>query len=253
MGKHKHNHKVLSSSHGPAIVQGLTRLPLSEERALNIMLQRHGGEVDGVPFYKLGWALEDNHSSWNANVGHYVYDMEKKTPICFHENQASYHLLAFEPPSAQFQSMVHAGELKGEDARKGTWNCLFHFQDQETGQPTKPTIQLIEVILPVIRQLNEIALAGYRGFDATVQQLRSARIEKLKGIEKKKEADYENYADNLLAEQAPAFEGRPTSFSGTKHKTSAELMPGERGLDKRDVADQPVEFAFSTKSRAPKP
>lgn len=244
--------KILSAASGATIVSGLERLSSDEEKALNLLLRRAGGEIDGVPFFKIGWAMEDNFSHWDSSKNSFVYEPEKKTPICFDPNQAAYHFLAWEPPSSQFEELVASGELKGEKIG-GTYNCLFHFLDRNTQRPNKPTIQLIEVIIPVMKQFAEIAFASSKGFDATVQQIRTKKIQQLKDNEEKKSTDYEKFADSLLEDSKPAFEGNPTSFQGKKRRTFSDLMPGERPRHRKTTGEpQPKDFAFSVKSRKEK-
>lgn len=227
------------------ITPGGTRLPHAEETALNLLLRRAGGELDGMQFYKLGWALEDNLARWDNDKGQYVYDPEKLTPICFHTNQASYHLLAWEPPSMGL--LAYESELKGTDVGKGQYNCLFHFIDPETELPMAPTIQLLEVIIPVMKQMNEIAFASYRGFEATRDTLRRQSIERKKAEQERKTKEYDDYADNLLESSAPAFEGNPFSAPGPKNKSFSDLKPGERQTQPDLPA--PNEFAFSVRAR----
>lgn len=239
------------------LVEGGVRLSHAEETALNLLLKREGGEEDGMPLYKISWALEDNHAQWDESSRIYKFD-PLMLPICFHENQASYHLLAWEPPSEGLfeveRRMKREGALRPVgDSSKGQYNCLFHFLDSQ-GRPMNPTSRMIEIILPVMRQVNEIAFAARKGFQATLKQKRQEKIDRLKAREAKSQKDYEEYATDLLESQSPAFEGNPTSFPGAKAQSFSDLMPGERGRigshEPANTSTPAPDFVFS--SRAPK-
>lgn len=233
--------QVKSVADGPMIVGAGVRLSLAEEQALNVMLRRAAPDIDGMPMYRLGWAMEDNFASPDASGGPYKFDLEKFTPICFEPNQGSYHFLVFEPPSAA------SAQLKGVDPKRGTYNCLFHFIDPQTQQPFNPTVQMLEIIIPTIKQLNEIAMASYKGFQATLTALRQRTIDRLKAQEEKKQKDYEAYADSVLEDKAPAFEGNPFSAPGPQGQKFSDLKPGEREV--AEPAPLPSDFAFSVRSR----
>lgn len=241
---------ILSPSGGKLVVEGAARLSRAEEQAINLLLRRAGGEEDGMQLYKLGWALEDNYCHFNPSTNEYVYDFENRTPICFHPQQASYHLLVWEPPSAQHETLVASGELKGDDARKGSYNCVNHFIDPKTEEPLSPQevrVQLIEITIPTMKQMTELAQAARKGFLATQYRLRKERIARIQADETKKQQQYNSYAETLLEDSAPAFEGNPTSFP-TKGKSFSDLMPGERA-EKQSQVEQPTEFAVSVRSR----
>ena len=246
------NPPILSSTHGATIVSGGLRLSHEEELALNVMLHRHLGDTDGMPNYKIGWAIEDNHSTWDATTGSYKYDPDVRTPICFHENQASYHLLAWEPPT----SSPALGQIKGEDTSKGTYNCVFHFVDKQTGDPYSPSeikVQLLEIVIPTMKEINQLALASRKGYEATAARLRRATIDRIKTEEKRQEQEYAEYATNLLENEAPAFEGNPfAAGSGKRGRNFADLKLGESLKNPNPQSEptvQPSDFAFSVKSR----
>lgn len=250
--------KIETSAHGPLIVSGDARLlSRAEEDALNILLARAGGFEGDVQLYRLGWAMEDNHCTFNRDLGEYVYNPEKKTPICFHASQASYHLLSWEPPMPE----EYRGQFVGEDTSKGTYNCILHFVDPVTQQPIAPTASLCERIIPSILEMHQIAFAARKGFNATRDQLRQKRIDSVKEGEKKQQKSYEAYAEAVLEDSAPAFEGNPFSFPGEKGRSASErkheprimLTDGDAPASKPlEPVSQPSNFSFSSKSRVPK-
>lgn len=240
-------HILSSASSGALVTPGGRRLPREKEIALNLLLKRAAGEEDGMQLYRLGWAMEDNCTDPDpANPNRVRFNFDRRTPVCFHHAQASYHLLAWAPPTSAPESHL----LKGEDVRKGEYNCIFHFIDPKTDEPFDPTASLIENIIPMLKEFNEIAVATRRGFGAEMDRLRRAKVNRWQDEEKKKEADYNKFADDLLADTAPAFEGQPTSFPGAKEKTFADLRPGERTLKESvPASEQPDSFAFSIRHR----
>jgi hypothetical protein len=238
----------------PLIIGGISRLPLAEEKALNLLLLKAGGSEHGAQLYKLGWALEDNHATYDETSGQYKYDAVK-IPICFHPCQASYHLLVWEPPSVALEE--YASQLIGEDTSKGSYNCILHFIDGENGQPFKPTASIMELVIPAMKSFNEIAFAARRGFQSTVARMRKQKIAAVEDQEKKKQKDYDGYALALLEDSAPAFEGNPTTFPNIaatggwrskelfKSASFSDLLPGER--DKPSAVIAPERFVFTAR------
>ena len=234
--------KIQSSSQGASIINGGTRLPPAEERALNILLRHAGGEEQGAQLYKLGWAMEDNQTTFDPSTGLYKYD-SKKIPLCIEANQASYHLLSWAPPTMTDLMLEH--EFEGEDFSKGAYTCIMHFL-QPDGTPLNPTAALIERIIPVLKDMHEIATATRKGFNAERDGLRAKRIARFKQEEANAAKAYESTAEAILGESAAAFEGNPTSFQGKKGKTFADLKPGERPVVESSE-EQPIDFAFSAR------
>lgn len=251
------DHQVLSASYGAPVVAGGSRLSPAEELALNILIKRAAGEESGMALYKLGWALEDNNSTWDSEKHQFIYDPAKKTPVCFHASQASYHLLSWQPPNDGLLS--YESQFVGEDLSRGTYNCILHFVDPQTDEPFNPTAVLMERIIPMLKEMHESAVAGRKGFLATQQALRKKRIERIQDAEKKKVKAYDSYAENLLEDRSAAFEGNPTSFPGDKRRQFSDRRPdesrrvvltdGESGGSQSAEVEVPTDFALSVKSR----
>ena len=257
---------VKSTSEGAAIVKGGARLSPAEEQALNLLLKKAGGEESGAPLYKISWAMEDNQATFDKETGGYKYD-PKKIPVCIEPQQASYHLLVWVPPTAT--DMMHEHQFMGEDLSNGTYNCIMHFIDPKTDEPFNPTGSLLERIIPIIRDMSEIATATRKGFTTERNMLRRKKIEAWKAKEKEAEKKYSAHAEAILESTAPAFEGNPTSFgSGPKGKSFSDLKPGERQQGPRIVLTDsdshsipqpsaapvvPTDFQFSFKSRSKAP
>jgi hypothetical protein len=253
--------QILSTSYGPSISVGGSRLSRAEEIALNLLIKRAAGEESGMALYKLGWALEDNNSSWDATKREFVYDTLKKTPVCFHASQASYHLLSWQPPSEGL--LAYQDQFVGEDMRNGTYNCIMHFVDPQTDEPFNPTGVLMERIIPMLKEMHEAAVAGRKGFEATQRALRTKKIERIQEREKKKARDYDAFATSLLENESPAFEGNPTSFPGAKHRHFSDrshetevprvvITDGEESIAPAEEVEVPTEFALSVKTRKQK-
>ena len=206
-----------------------------EEKALNILLLRAGGEEQGAQLYKLGWAAEDNAMVRDGRTGELKYDPEHKIPICLEANQMSYHLLSWAPPSQTDMELEH--EFHGEDFSKGTYTCIMHFLSQD-GSPVKPTASIIERIIPVLKEFSEIATATRKGFTVERNQLRTKKIAEFKQREKEAAKKYENDAEAILGDGAPAFEGNPTSFPGPKGKSTADIISPDEYRTRLNLRNQ---------------
>lgn len=209
----------------PLIVGGAARLKRSEELALNELLRRNGGELGGRALWQVRWAADDNaglarqhvcgkSDPWDWTRCACPRD-EFSVPLCFHENQLSYHLLSYSPPNLDM--MQFQREMR-EDLTKGTYACLQHFVDPRTGVAFSPTHNIIEVMVPLLRQMREIGNAADHGYNATVDQLRVKRAERDAAEQKKKDRAYDTYADAMLEDAMPSC---ITASSGLWKKTRA--------------------------------
>jgi hypothetical protein len=256
--------KVESASAGAAIIGGGTRLSTAEELALNLLLKRAGGEENGAQLYKLGWAMEDNQTTFDREIGRYKFD-PKKIPICIEANQASYHLLSWAPPTQTDMELEH--EFHGEDFSKGTYACIMHFLNPD-GSPINPTASMIERIIPVLTDFSEIAAATRKGFTSDVKRLRAQKIMANKQKEAEAAKRYEHEAEALLESDVPAFEGNPTSFPGSKKQSTSDIispeeyrarLAGKHGVSTRKSSEgsavslSNVGFSFSARTPKPKP
>jgi hypothetical protein len=207
-------------------LEGGLRLSQAEEIALNLLIREQGGEHEGMPLFKLEWAADSN--------------MGRKVPICFHPLQFSYHILVWEPPSPMLTSF--AREL-GEDTSKGTYSCVTHFVDDKD-QPFPPTKFVMEHILPILKRAQETAKAALMGEKAIVERNRRERKTRLLAEEKAKERAYDSYAESLLNDSKPAFDGNPMSTS--KHSSGIVLTDLERSKPNADV---PEKFDFTIRPK----
>jgi hypothetical protein len=202
------------------ILVGAAQLSQSEEAALNVLLHRSAGDAEGMPLYKISWAARDNAG--------------KAIPLCFHECQASYHLLSWEPPSAAFNA--YATHFKGEDFSRGSYACLLHFVDPQTKNPFNPTNALMENIIPRLKAMRELAEAARHGYNATVEKLRREKIAKEKERQAREEKRWDAHADEVLKE---------ASERAAADKTRLETDV------RTEVQEQPEEFVFTARAKRP--
>lgn len=208
------------------LLEGSVRLSLDEETALNLLIRELGGEHQGMPLFKLEWAAETNTRT--------------KVPVCFHPVPFSYHILVWEPPSPLLSK--YAQEL-GEDTSKGTYACVTHFVDDKEN-PFPPTIFVMEKMLPILKRAQETAKAALIGEKAIVERNRAKRKEELLSQEKEKERQYDSYAESLLNDAKPAFDGNPMSTS----KHSANVNLSDLRVTKPNV-DAPKNFDFTLRTK----
>lgn len=244
---------VKSISQGSIIVPGGSRLSREEEAALNVLLRRAAGEEQGMPLYRLSWAIEDNAATFDSLTDTYKFD-PNRIPLCIEPNQASYHLLAWSPPTAT--DMMHEHEFLGEDLSRGLYTCILHFLDPQTGNPFNPTASILEHIIPVLSEFNQIARATWHGMVAERNKLRTQKINAWKEQEKLAEKRYEKYAEALLEDSKPAFEGNPFVGAQSRGRDFANRLPGERDPKRERIAEihsaEAVEVGFTFSSKAPK-
>lgn len=208
------------------LLEGGLRLSQAEEAALNLLIRTQGGEHEGMPLFRLEWCADTN--------------MGRKVPVCFHPIQFSYHILVWEPPSPMLTSF--AREL-GEDTSKGTYSCVTHFVDDKDC-PFPPTKFIMESVLPILKRAQETAKAALMGERAIVERNRAKRKQELLATETAKERAYDSYAESLLNDSKPAFDGNPMSTS--KHSAGIVLTDLERSKPNADV---PHKFDFTLRSR----
>jgi hypothetical protein len=210
------------------LIGGGIRLDRETELALNILLRREGGEHEGMALFKLEWCADTNR-------GLHV-------PVCFTTNPMSYHILVWEPPSIALT--MYETQLK-QDTSKGTYNCVTHFESAD-GIPFAPTIFVIEKVIPILKRAQETARAALMGQNAIVQRNRAKRKEQLVAIEKAKERAYDNYAESILNDSKPAFDGNPMSTS----KGSAGIVLTDLQKTKPNI-DVPDKFDFTVRTKRP--
>jgi len=208
------------------IEQSNCRLDRATEVGLNLLIRELGGEHQGMPLFKLEWAAETN--------------LGRKVPVCFHPVPFSYHLLVWEPPSPMLTK--YAREL-GEDTSKGTYACVTHFVDNDN-RPFPPTKFIMEHVLPILKRAQETAKAALIGERAIVERNRARRKEELLSEEKAKERAYDSYAESILNDAKPAFDGNPMSTS----KHSANISLSDLRETKPNV-DVPEKFDFTLRSK----
>jgi hypothetical protein len=202
-----------------ALIEGGVRLDYATESALNELIARKSRFGGGPPLYKLSWAANDSiglHRSHKASCPRTdpadwtcgcPFKNPLEVPLCFHENQLSYHLL----------SAVRGKELGYE--------CLFHFIDNRTGKPLNPTASIIETVLPAILAGREMEMAIYHGARATYMRLRKQRQEAEEDQRKKQR--FVEHGRDVEFLKASMLDLRPKSFGGGKGRTGADLVPGE--------------------------
>lgn len=208
------------------LLEGGLRLSRDEETALNLLIRAQGGEHEGMPLFKLEWAADTN--------------LGRKVPVCFHPLQFSYHILVWEPPSPMLMSF--AREL-GEDTSKGTYSCVTHFVDDKE-QPFLPTKFVMEHVLPILKRAQETAKAALVGERAIVERNRRERKAQLLAQEKAKEQAYDSFAESLLNDAKPAFNGNPMSTS--KHSAGIVLTDLEKSKPNIEV---PKKFDFTIRPK----
>lgn len=190
--------------------EGGIRLSQAEEAALNLLLREAGGEHQGMPLFKLEWAAETNRG--------------RVVPVCFHPVPFSYHILVWEPPSAVLNAFSH--QLK-EDTSKGTYSCVTHFVDP-LDRPFQPTVFIMEKVLPILMRAQETAKAALIGERAIVERNRARRKEQLLAEEKAKEKAYDSFAESVLNDAKPAFDGNPMSSSAKSASITLSDLKGTR-------------------------
>jgi hypothetical protein len=206
------------------LLEGGLRLSQAEEAAFNLLIREQGGEHEGMPLFKLEWAAISN--------------LGRKVPICFHPVQFSYHILVWEPPSPMLTHFAH--EL-GEDTSKGTYSCVTHFVDDKD-QPFPPTVFIMEHMLPILKRAQETAKAALMGERAIVERNRRERKAQLLAEVQAKEKAYDSYAEAILNDAKPAFDGNPMSTS--KHSSGIVLT------DLREPnVDVPKQFDFTLRRK----
>lgn len=214
------------------LVLGGERLSREKEVALNELLKRHAGDVDGIPFYKISWAADDNrslarnHQVYCPKTNPFDWDCgcplaePDKLPLCFSEHQQSYHLLSWEPPN---MGMMMLESQTKEDYSRGTYSCILHFVDQATGKPFDPTGVIVEKMIPVLSELRVSDQAARKGLDAVVNRERQKRIDAAHERQQRKDKEYDNFATALLDDAAPALEGQPFVGHGKKQRQSSDM------------------------------
>lgn len=223
------------------ILFGGKRIADETLRALNELLRRQAGDYQGMPLYKVSWSGDDNkglarrHGVSCPKTDPFDWDCEcplaspGSLPRCFHENQASYHLLSWEPPS---RDMMAFEEQTGEDYSRGTYACVMHFIDPTTGEPVDPTAAIVEKMVPVLKEMREATNAALHGYNAilrrTRQDIMNREIARQERLKKKRDTDI----DAMLRETEPAFGGE--AFAGqvpkqkqTADKSLSDLRPKE--------------------------
>lgn len=204
--------------------------------ALNELLRRAAGEVHGMPLYKISWAADDNHGlarkhqpgcpklnpfDWTCQCP--LAD-RNLLPLCFHENQESYHLLTWVPPNAALtaiESQAHA------DYAKGCYECVMHFIDPETQKPFNPTVTVVELMVPLLQEAKECAVAAMLGVDAVFQRERQKRLDQEEERLKRSAQAYDRFAEGLLKETLPAFGGESHTGYGPKFRQASELTTSD--------------------------
>lgn len=219
------------------ILAGGSRLPAAQELALNELLKRYAGEVSGQALYKISWAAADNEGLARRHLPHCsktdAFDWQCgcpprepwKLPLCFHKNQCSYHLLSWAPPSPALERWENE---TGEDYSRGHYDCVLHFLDGETRQPVSPTSYIIEKMIPILRMAKEAQVAAMTGYRAVVERERAKRIERVKGEQKRKEREFEDFADAAIRDGGPAFSGAPHTGYGPKFRHGSDFRVSDR-------------------------
>lgn len=224
-----------------AVIIGGTRLPKAEELALNEMLRRSAGECHGMPLYRVTWAGEDNRGLARkhmpgcpkSNPMDWTCDCPMAEPwllpVCWHENQQSYHLLSWEPPTEAHrlsESQTRIEGFVGEDYSKGTYACLLHFIDPRTHEPLTNILPVVvEQIIPRLRAMKEMVLLAQHGANAAVQSKREQRARDIKQqVELQQARDRQKQVDMLTEVMRPGFDGKPFSAPGRKGRHSNEVV-----------------------------
>ena len=217
-----------------AIIIGGERISRAKEIALNALIEKEAGSYAGMPLYKLTWAADDNkglaknHMPGCPKVNPFDWDCicppknPNDLPVCFHENQLCYHILSWEAPSA---SMLTFEEQMNEDLSKGTYSCIgVHFIDEKTGTPLDPTAGVMDLMIPVLKELRVMSNANLHGAKAAVDRMRLQKINEAHEREKAREDAFEAHADDVLRDSESAFGGQPhASMAGEKRKQSSDI------------------------------
>lgn len=227
-----------------AIIIGGSRLSRAEELAVNELLRRTAGDCEGMPIYKVSWAADDNHGlsrkhlptcpktnpmDWACGC---PMAEPWKLPTCFFDNQMSYHLLSWEPPSPaldQSESQTRLEGFMGEDYSKGTYACVMHFINSQTQEPiTNVLAVVIEKIIPALRTSAEFIQLAQHGANAVLQAKRAQRSRDIKAdLEKKQQKERERSLEVLTEVLHRPFGGEPFSAPGTKGRQTSEIVTSD--------------------------
>ena len=226
------------------IQAGDLRFSNEEEKALNLLLERHGGTYEGRPQFKLSWAAEDNKGlakkhtiscpkcdpmDWDCSCP--VADITK-VPLCFNRFQHCYHILALGDVPRQNNAILDHFERQ-EDTRF-RYDCILHFASNDI--PTTPAelrVKLVEYIVPALKMSMKSLNLARHGTEALLQQERLKRANARKEAEERQDARYKDFCTDLVNETVPA--SQPKVGYGQKSRladvTASDI---ERGYFKKE-------------------
>jgi len=227
-----------------AIIIGGTRLTQAEELAINELLLRSAGDCEGMPLYRVTWAADDNHglarkhlpSCPKTNPMDWSCDCPTlepwKLPVCWHENQCSYHLLSWEPPSPSLELAEGQTRMEGyigEDYGKGTYACVMHFIDPQTQVPLTNVLPVVvEQIIPRLRAMKEMVMLAQHGANAVLQSKRAQRSRDIKyQLAKKQQKQREGTLELVKEVMHRPFGGEAYSVPGEKSRHGNEILTSD--------------------------